>query len=459
MKRVVFVFGLIAVLGCQKKLNLVNYRWSSHQSPAKPETPLESLRSFGNADTTVKVFDEIVERSAQRVGGAIVDDTFLQKVSNSRGQLQYMAAQYDEHDFKKLADQAEKLRLVRYKALETVKLKYFDLKNASYVFEPEVVVSGSEKNPKLQFQFEYIPANSRAVYMMRVSPSYAIESIKRVEHCFQESRSLVFPSGPRLSNLIETMLRPLIGDGSLTSPRVTMSSEDGQKVIAENGGFLFGPEDSRFDQVQAFFFAQKILTYAETHWDLNLPFPVRIGLRAGYPEKYNTAFYYKGLVRLGDGDGISYKGIPRDPSIVSHEVAHAIIDSLSGMGTEGETASLNEAFADYLTASIWENPELGHTAFLKRPFTRSVNNSTRYSEKNGGLYHDSAIMSGTLWDIEKQLGAKKAQMLALKTIVRLGSRPTFSEVRVAIVDAMKSADLSDEDSQIVIGVLDARGWP
>ena len=443
-------------MGCQKNLQLTSYRWSANKKQNKPE--LQS-NLFGNADTTVKVFDEIVERSSQKIGGAIVDASYIQKVSNSKGQLKYLSAQYDEKDFSSMELQAQKLRSLRFTALETVKRKYLDLNNANYIYEPEVIISGTESQPRFQYQFEYIPHDSSTVYSMRVSPSFAIESIKRVEHCFQESRSLVFPSGPRLSDLMEMILKPLIDDGSLTSPRVIISSEDGQKVIAENGGFLFGVDDPRFDQVQAFFFAQKTLSYAETHWDLNLPFPIKIGLRAGYPKQTNTAYYYRGMIRFGEGDNESYKGIPRDPSIVSHEVAHAIIDSLSGMGTEGEAASLNEAFADYLTASLWENPELGHTAFMKRPFTRTVQTTINFLEKNGGLYHDSGIMSGTFWDIEKQIGAKKAQKLALKTIIRLGSLPKFVDVRPAIIDAMKSALFSEADTASVLAIVDTRGWP
>lgn len=456
MNRVVFILGFICVLGCQKNMDLTSYRWSSRKKNTKPEI---QSNLFGNADATVKVFDEIVERSMQKVGGAIVDSTYLQKVTSADGNIQYLSARFDPQDFSHLAPQAGKLRTLRYSALETVKRKYLDLKNASFIFEPEVIISGTANQPKFQFQIEYIPHDSSAVYSMRVSPSYAIESIKRVEHCFQESRSLVFPVGPRLSDLMEMMLKPLIGDGSLTGPRIFVASEDGQKVVAENGEFLFGPDDPRFDHVQAFFFAQKTLNYAEAHWDLNLPFPIKIGLRAGFPQKTNYAYYYKGLVRLGEGDGVGYRNIPRDPSIVTHEVAHAIIDSISGMGTEGETASLNEAFADYLTATMWENPELGHTAFMKRPFTRTVNIRTKFAEKNGGLYHDSGILSGTFWDMELKIGAKKTQMLALKTIARLGAQPRFADVRPAIIDAMGAASFSIEDIKAVTTILDDRGWP
>lgn len=456
MKRGVFLLGFICILGCQKNLELTRYRWSTHSKESKPEI---QSNLFGKTESTVQVFDEIVERSSQRIGGAIVDSSFLQKVSSTKGKIQYLTAQYEDKDFSNLAPQAEKLRTLRYTALETVKRKYLDLKTASHIFEPEVVISGTSDKPKLQYQFEYIPKDSSAVYSMRVSPAFAIESIKRVEHCFQESRSMVFPIGPKLSDLMEIMLKPLIGDGSLTSPRVLVNSEDGQKAVAENGEFLFGPDDPRFDHVQAFFFAQKTLNYAETHWDFNLPFPIKIGLRAGYPNKMNTAYYYKGLVRLGEGDGVGYKNIPRDPSIVTHEVAHAIIDSLSGMGTEGETASINEAFADYLTASMWENPELGHTAFMRRPFTRTVNNKITFAEKNGGLYHDSGILSGTFWDIEQKLGVKKTQKLALKTIVRLGSHPMFADIRPIVLESVKAAEFTADDTDIVNRILDERGWP
>jgi hypothetical protein len=456
MRGIGFFVIFICILGCQSKKELIQYRWSVYDHGQKPEI---QSNLFAQSESTVKVFDEIVERSSQKVGGAYVDDAFLQKVTDSNGKLKYLGAHYDDDQLGALAGEAEKLRLLRFKALEVVKRKRLELNHASHIFDPEVVITRIGGKPRLQFKIAFIPADSSAVYDMRVSPEFAIESLRRVELCFQEGRSMVFPSGPKLSALMETFLKPLIGDGSLTSPRVMVDGEDGQKVMAENGEFVFGPGDSRFDHVQAFFFVQKTLTYAEAHWDLILPFPVKIGLRAGYPKKTNTSYYYKGLIRLGEGDEVGYKHIPRDPSIVSHEVAHAIIDSLSGMGSEGETASLNEGFADYLTASIWENPELGHTAFLRRAFTRSVDVPTRYYERNGGLYHDSGILSGTLWELEKRLGSKKIQKLALKTIVRLGAQPVFEDVRPALVDAMKSSEFSHEDSATVVSILDGRGWP
>jgi Zn-dependent metalloprotease len=183
-----------------------------------------------------------------------------------------------------------------------------------------------------------------------------------------------------------------------------------------------------------------------------------VQLRAGFPEKTNTAFYYKGQVRIGDGDGVAYQAIPRDPSIVSHEVMHSIIESLSGMSSEGEAGSLNEGFADFLTAAIWDNPLMGHTAYKKGPFKRTVSNTITLAEKNGGLYHDSGILSGTFWEVRYALGSDKSQRLALKTITRLGAQPKFSDLKPAVIDAMKSLSWSLVDSTRVEDILNNRGW-
>lgn len=459
MKRFLFALSVLCLSACHKKASLNHYRWSSKESQSKAQ-PKALLQSgvFATPNSTILLYDEIVEHYKQRVGGAIVDTSYLQKISSKQGSLQFLKAQFESDSFDKIQSQAEKLHDVRFAALEVMKRKHLALKNANHIFEPEVYLNGDASHPKFFFQFEYIPQNGNGIYSMRVSPSYAIESIKRVEKCFQESRSFVFPTGPRFSELIETFLTPLMGDGFLSNPRVNVSSINGSKVSAENGEFVFSPDDPRFDHVQAFFFAQKTLSYAESQWGFILPFPLKIELNAGYPEKSDLMYYHRRLIRLGDGN-ISYKNIPRDPSIVTHEIIHAIIDAISGMGSEGETAALNEGFADYLTASLWGIPELGHTAFLKRPFTRTVEIPTLYTEKNGGTYHDSGILSGTFWELEKQLGTSKTQQLALKTIARLGSQPHFIDIYPSVVDAAQSANFSDNEILLIKKIFIKRAWP
>jgi Zn-dependent metalloprotease len=455
MYKVVLVTIFLSLAACQKNLSLKGVRWSANSKAKRPN--LDNL-NFKNSESPAKVFGEIVERSQQKIGGARIEGSFLQKVYNTSGDLQFLVGNYEVLSGTSIKAKAENFDIAKYKALEIIKRKHLPLQKAAFIFAPEAVISITNGFPTFHWIIEYISEDNTSAFSLRVSEDYAIESIKRVESCFQEKKSLVFPFGPKLSELQEELLRGLLGDGSLANPKFTLTSNDGTAVREENGGFSFNPTDDRFDHVQSYFFIQKTLDFAETYWNFNLAFPLRVQLRAGYPEKTNTAFYYKGQVRIGDGDGVAYQSIPRDPSILSHEVMHSIIQSLSGMDSEGEAGSLNEGFADFLTAAVWDNPLMGHTAYKKGPYKRTVSNTLTLAEKNGGLYHDSGILSGTLWEVRYVLGNEKSQSLALKTITRLGAQPKFSDLKPAVIDAMKSLGWSLVDSGRVEDILNNRGW-
>src|SRR5690606_11323605 len=109
----------------------------------------------------------------------------------------------------------------------------------------------------------------------------------------------------------------------------------------------------------------------------------------------NIAYYYNGNIRLGAGDGVTYKNIHRDPSIVMHEASHAFIQSIGQLSTESEGGSLNEAFADFFTALILDHPKMAEFAYIPGPYKRSLDNNTNATSFNGGLYHDSLVVSGT----------------------------------------------------------------
>jgi Zn-dependent metalloprotease len=455
MYKYILLSLLLSTVACQKSLNLKQVRWTANSKAKKPD--LENI-NFKNTDSPVRIYGEIVERSQQKIGGTKIEGSFLQKIYNAKGDLQFLTGKYEVLSDSNLQKKAEDFDVAKYKALEVIKRKYLPLQKAAYVFAPEAIISLEEGVPKFHWLIDYISEDNTSVTSLRVSEDYAIEAIKNVGSCFQEKMSLVFPFGPKLSELKEELLRGLLGDGSLSNTKFMLTSNDGRAVKEENGAFSFTPEDDRFDHVQSYFFIQKTLDYAETFWNFNLAFPLRVQLRAGFPEKSNTSFYYKGQVRIGDGDGVSYQSIPRDPSILSHEVMHAIIESLSGMSTEGEAGSLNEGFADFLTAAIWDNPMLGHTAYKKGPYKRTVSNTITMAEKNGGLYHDSGILSGSFWEIRYALGSEKSQSLALKTITRLGAQPKFSDLKPAVIDAMNSLGWSIVDTARVEDILNNRGW-
>ncbi|MCX7977941.1 MAG: hypothetical protein N2578_02955, partial [Bdellovibrionaceae bacterium] len=185
--------------------------------------------------------------------------------------------------------------------------------------------------------------------------------------------------------------------------------------------------------------------------------PLDVQVHVGTPEKTNTAFYYQNKIRLGSGDDVTYSKIPQDPSIVTHETAHALIDALARLPFEGEGGSLNEAFADFFTAVMLKNPNMGEVSYLKGPFRRTLNNSKTVSQKNGGLYHDSGIVSGTLWDFYNTLGEKKSLDIAVRTLSRLTPRSDFDDFRNKLKDVCSSL-LNAEDLESANKILSVRGW-
>jgi Zn-dependent metalloprotease len=178
----------------------------------------------------------------------------------------------------------------------------------------------------------------------------------------------------------------------------------------------------------------------------------------GYPEKTNGAFAHGNKIWLGRGDDKEFKLLAQDPSVVLHELGHVIINQLSRLPTQGEGGSLNEGFADYLAATQIESSKIGSAAYLPAPFMRNLDNAVLFTQKTGGLYHDSLIVSGTLWTLRTKLGAKVVDQLAIKTLTRLGPSKQLSDFSYAITLAAENR-LNAEQLVILKDVLKARQWP
>lgn len=445
-------FGLIA---CNKKEPFhQEIFWTQNQHGQK----LPKLNSFKEANSTVQIGSEIIETRPQKLGSLRFSGGSIKMVKSDSGAIKTVVGkELNLRPSDVFLKEAEALSLTKWEMLTLAKAKFSHLWQAKEIFAPELVVTANLRGqPELEWHIDYI--DNSGAHRLRLSTALTILSLEKKGLHFQEGSSLVFPMGPKQSDLTTQILIGLVGDGTLSTGRVVLNSEDGNTVKEPNHAFLFDTDDVRFNQVQAFYFIQKTLLFAESQWGLLLPFSLQVKLRTGFPEKTNAAFYYKGQIRLGDGDGVTYQNIPRDPSIVSHEVAHAIIDAVSSMGNEGETGSINEGFADYITAAIWNQPYMGHTAYLKGPYKRTVNSLVRLNEKRGGLYFDSQIISGLLWNIHQELGDKRAHKLAIKTLARLSESAEFHHIRPALENALADAGWSNEEKQKVQDILKNRGF-
>lgn len=76
--------------------------------------------------------------------------------------------------------------------------------------------------------------------------------------------------------------------------------------------------------------------------------------------------------------------------------------------------------SDFLT-TLQLNHLVGEVAF-KSYHLRTVKNDLKFSEKTGGLYGDSAIISGLLWNLKEALGDELAGKTAVNTLMLLGPK-------------------------------------
>lgn len=78
---------------------------------------------------------------------------------------------------------------------------------------------------------------------------------------------------------------------------------------------------------------------------IEIPSQIEAVVHVGFPDKINSAFYFRNKIRLGGGDDVTYSNLMHDPSIVYHESFHAMIDHLAHLPFEGEGASLKKMAA------------------------------------------------------------------------------------------------------------------
>jgi hypothetical protein len=79
------------------------------------------------------------------------------------------------------------------------------------------------------------------------------------------------------------------------------------------------------------------------------------------------------------------------------------------------------------------------------------------SEKTGGLYGDSAIISGLLWSLKESLGDEVAGRTAVNTLMLLGPKSDFNDFKKKIQFVIKT-DLKDKNLENAEKILKDRGW-
>jgi hypothetical protein len=451
------VVAMILAAGCTRTPPSRVVRWSRASGGTIPV----AFQSYESELATAKSLNfgrgQSLTRIGQRVAGAEIEGTWIQTERNSSGRLQSLTMNVVEDISPKWADEIQKVRDRKDRLL----VDWFKVKGRRFINFPtdsEVVVAkvGKVYHPALRIRT--LLENEGVLREILYDSSGDLLAQRKLTLPEVDGLAMVFPGLPNHSVLSAEILPLLLGDGTLTGTFIRAISADGKIAANRDNDFRYNPDQREFDDVQAYFFADEQATWFEHVLNFKLAKRLDVKLHLGAPVPGNAMFYYDGQIRLGDGDGKTYRGIPRDPSIVKHEVSHAYVQALSGLGFEDDPGVYSEAFSDLFTALAMDRPAMGEYAFIPGPFRRTIDNEKRADrDLMAGKYEKSLVVSGTFWEIRRRLGAELTAQLARAFLLRIGQGGTLKDFNPVFRDAALAA-LSPENQVVAFDIINARGW-
>lgn len=440
----------LGMVSCSKSFRFENIYWNHlGERPLINEPTLSPKQDFRAANENLS-FQE------QSIGVAKIEGAFVKTIQDSKGELKYVLGSYLPRPSQKLAKEAQALQNLSATVIPALQRAEARFKDYRYEGSPEVILQADGHKAEIVWKLVYFDKKGQA-REVKVNKHYQIVSEVQTGSAFQEGTGWAYPEGPKRSDLGNVILKNLADDGSLIADLISVQTESTNPVKEPNHQYFFTPADEKFDQVQVFYYINKSYEFFQDRLQANVPRRVRAVLHVGYPDKTNTAFYYSGQIRFGAGDDVSYSKIPLDPSIVLHEASHSLIDAVARLPFQGEGGSINEGFADFFACVQMKNPNLGEASYKLAPFKRTVANTMKLAERNGGLYHDSAVVSGTLWQIKEKLGEEKSLKFAMKVLNRLAPNSNF-EFFGKTLNHVSSNEFEAEDSAAISEILKERGW-
>lgn len=448
-------------------------------APRPPGPPSPKLHAFRYPRTTWKLSGKLsgggfaefsrryvhstserVTRRAQTVAGAPIQGTWVQRVYE-RGREIYRAGVLLDHPPLHLEPQVLWMQHERFRGALLLRELWPDFRRARAYTEAhvEIVLDPFTHAYQPVWTLDFLVENETAVKRARLDEQGRIHSIEQVSVSLLDGQATVFPDGPIYSELSTQVLSGLSGDGSLASPGLRVLSSLDAQPRAPTLDFSYPLEDPRFEPVQAYFYVDRALRwFAQTLGAAprgQIEVKTQVGPNSG---RSNAAFYYSGKIFLGSGDGVIYRDMVRDPSILFHEAAHSIIDLTAGLPAQGDGGALNEGFADFFAACISGSPNMGEASYLRGAYVRTLNHSLRaYVDFGEGVYRNGSIVGATLWDIRSLIGTDVTARLALRTLARLGPGARLPDFPIALADAT-SEFLSAADAAQIASILRKRGW-
>lgn len=449
------LFAILLATGCTGKISLQQYRADFRDGTRNSLPPELARQDFRLEESHLAIGDEVVVRAPQRVGTAIVEDAYLQKIMAPDGRLKYVVSDFDPAAHGKLLPRIAEMEEAKGATLQRLKDRYETVRTAIAISPLEIVIKRSLLDPTVYYQIEFVPHDGSSPQRWTFTPRLSIIKKFEIQSSF-DAKAWIYPRGPHWSAIGQVPLHDLDG-AALKNSLLRITTYSDREATATDDQFKFETTDPRFDQVQVFYFVQWGFELFRQQFGVSLTRPLEVKTHVGAPRRSNTMLYFHGNILFGEGDGHEYRNIMRDPTIVLHETSHAFIDAIAGLASEGESGSINEGFADYFVAHFLDHSKLGETAATDGKPVRDVANDLKLDARNGKLYHDSLIVSGMLWDLRRALGPAAFSPLVPKILARIGARGNLADLSEVIKSVLES-ELSGSRKIDALAILKERAW-
>lgn len=451
---------LVFVLGCGRRSEHNEFKWSAHRA-SEGKVPGEILTQIREPAKISRIGALTVEKSSLRIGEVTYPEISFVVTKNSSGQRTSIVGPditlWSPETFEKM----NKLEILRTKNFATIASGIPVLKAASEVFPPKIRIVETQKGRVPVLLVPFLPHSRDGVFELGLNEN-GNEVLLRKASCgfspggLVEGIARVFPLPS--SSLVEVVLNGLVGNGTLEGNHIKVKSDVGPVLANPLNDFRIGTSDPAFAQVQGYYWIDQALGWFSNKIQFRLSRPLSLTVHLGGISRTNAMFYYDGNVKFGEGDGIAYKDIIKDPTIVMHEVGHAALDEVANLPTDGAGGSIGEGSSDFLSANILDNPKMASFAYVLAPFKRNIENrAIAFKDFNGGLYNDSLAVSGTYWQLRNQLGPELTAVLVLSTAAKLGENPRFEDFGPALRESIGEF-VSESLRAVALQTVALRGW-
>ncbi len=457
-------FGFIVLMflfSCSERNQLKRISWSQKSSVPLTVEQAQMVSALQKDQfQEVQLSDQKIQRWRMTSEGIPVEGTWLKVMRDNQNRLlKIEGEQTTETPNEKEKDEAKNLLTQKETLLNFVWKKNKTLQLAQNILPAQIIFIPMRSGFEPVIELVYFNHDGTDVQRLYINKQGRILSSESVVQSLTAGTAQVFPGFPNQTILTEVAFTDLIGDGTLTTPSIRVESANSPRVYSPTHNFLYQPEDKGFDEVQSFYYMDQLFDWLKNQYALILPFQLKIKLHVGGLTPSNAAFYYDGNINLGDGDNIVYKKIPLDPTIVSHEACHSLVQVLAGLPQGGEGGALNEAFADFISANFLEYPQMGGYSYLKAPYQRTLENDLNaVNDRNQGKYQNSLLVSGTLWQMRKILGKEKAGWLGLHTLAKLGPNSVLNDFPRAVNETIDELTVDQATKEVLKTILVKRGW-